>query len=281
MIDPIKQFVEQNRAAFDDKEPPADAMQQIRNRLKAKAAEEKKVVFLFGKTKWLVAASVLLAVATTFILINRGSRDIKSNQLVHKAAREIPKKENVTESDLAVEVNTSRDNDTAGQKTQTRLLVKTVPVKRKTSQPVENSIPEITGTKDVMEIKDLYASLADSSSASVRLAAILEIDRTNTMNQHTLDGLSKTLNNDSNSNVRLAALNVMRQYANNKYVSSLLVESLATQKDPLIQLGLIDLLGKLDNVKIEDRLFALADDPDTFGAVKDEAYLVLLNQNKL
>jgi hypothetical protein len=73
----------------------------------------------------------------------------------------------------------------------------------------------------------------------------------------------------------------MSQYSGDKHVSSLLVSSFTTQKDPLVQLGLIGLLGKIDNDKVEDRLFALADDPNTFEAVKDEAYLALLNQNKL
>jgi len=265
MIDPIKQFVEQNREAFDDKELPADVLQQIKNRLEANVVKEKKVVPLLSRTKCLVAASVLLAITTTYILINKGNNDINSNQLANKPTQEITKKEAVIEG------------STVKQEKQDQTLVRAVPSKRiKTiMKPAENSASEIALTKD------LYTNLGDSSSSSVRLSAILEIDRASKMNQNTLDNLFKTLNNDSNSNVRMAALSVMAQYANDEYVSSLLVKSLATQNDPLVQLGLIDLLGKLDNVKVEDRLFALVDDPNTFGAVKDEAYAVLLNQNKL
>jgi len=130
-------------------------------------------------------------------------------------------------------------------------------------------------------MNDLYARLRDSSSASMRLSAVLEIERTGKINYNVLDSLAKTLNNDSNSNVRLAALNVIGQYANDKHATSLLVNSFSTQADPLVQLGLVGLLGKVDNVKVEHRLFALAEDPNTFAAVKDEAYVALLNQNKL
>lgn len=282
MIDPIKQFVEQNRAAFEDKEPPADAFQQIRNRLKATAAaaekeEKKKVVPLFSKTKWMVAASVLLAVTVTYILFNRET-PANTSQLANKPAQEITKpqadipgvaKPEITKNKTAIAANTVKQN------IQEQILVKTVTSKRngKITKAAQNPVIKLPA--------DLYAGLADSTSASVRLAAILDMGRASKMNQDMLGNLSKMLNNDSNSNVRLAALNVMSQYANDEYVSSLLVQSLTTQNDPLVQLGLIDVLKKLDNVKIEDRLFALADDPDTFSAVKDEAYTVLLNQNKL
>lgn len=281
MIDPIKQFVEQNRAAFEDKEPPADALQQIRNRLKATAAaekeEKKKVVPLFSKTRWMVAASVLLAVTATYILFNRET-PANTSQLANKPVQEITKsqadipgvtKPEITKNKTAIAANTVKQN------IQEQILVKTVTSKRngKITKAAENPVIKLPA--------DLYAGLADSTSASVRLAAILDMGRASKMNQDMLGNLSKMLNNDSNSNVRLAALNVMSQYANDEYVSSLLVQSLTTQNDPLVQLGLIDVLKKLDNVKIEDRLFALADDPDTFSAVKDEAYTVLLNQNKL
>lgn len=276
MTDPIKQFVEQNRADFDHMEPPADALQQIMNRLKAKAAEEKKaeekkIVPLYSRTKWLVAASVLLAITTTYVLFHKVNSNIVSNQLVQQSTKK-------------TDQNTAIESNPVPQKKQEPVLVKTLPspVSVKTIKTVKNPVRvnDIPASVNIVS-KDMYAGLADSSSASVRLSAILDIDRASKMNQNILDRLAESLNHDSNSNVRLAALNVMGQYANDEYASSLLVKSLATQNDPLVQFGLIAILGKLDNVKIEDRLFALAEDPNTFGAVKDEAYGVLLNQNKL
>lgn len=281
MTDPIKQFVEQNRADFDHMEPPADALQQIKNRLKAKAAEEKKaeedkaqdkkIVPLYSRTKWLVAASVLLAITATYVLFHQVNSNIVSNQLVQQSTQKIDK-------------STAIGVDSNQQKKPEQILVKTLPspVSVSTVKTVKNPVRVNDMPVPVNIVsKDMYAGLADSSSASVRLAAILDIDRASKMNQNILDQLAKSLNHDSNSNVRLAALNVMGQYANDEYASSLLVKSLATQNDPLVQFGLIAILGKLDNVKIEDRLFALAEDPDTFGAVKDEAYAVLLSQNRL
>lgn len=281
MIDPIKKFVEENREAFDHREPPVDALKLLKNRLKAQAAgeeeaikEEKKIVPLFSRTQWLVAASILLAITVTFIFSNRKNTDVDklANQQKPKATTEIPvhtdlqKKEQ--EPEVLAKTTPSHPVERTMSDAQDRITAYS-------SQQIQSAVPAIASTKD------LYARLADSSSSTVRLSAILEIGKSNRVNLNTLDILAKTLNNDSNSNVRLAALDVMGKYAFDKHASSLLVGSLSTQNDPLVQLGLIAILGKLDNVKIDDRLFALADDPNTFGAVKEEAYTVLLNQNKL
>ncbi|WP_431295147.1 HEAT repeat domain-containing protein [Pedobacter sp. P26] len=135
--------------------------------------------------------------------------------------------------------------------------------------------PEYTGKGDE------YAALKDSSSASLRLLAILKIEKSNRINNHMLDMLSKTLNHDGNTNVRLAALNVLQKYSTDKYASSLLISSLNKQDDPMVQLGLVSFLGKMKNAEIGEKLYALANNPETFAAVRDEAYSALLNQDKL
>jgi len=101
------------------------------------------------------------------------------------------------------------------------------------------------------------------------------------MSNDLLDRLAKTLNHDENSNVRLAALSVLEKYSYDAHVSTMLVHSLNTQSDPMVQLGLVNILGKMKNLNINDTLYALANDPNTFGAVKDEAYNILLKEDKL
>lgn len=292
MIDPIKKFVEQNREAFDHIEPPVDTLKLIKDRLKAQAAGEvakeetqKKIVPLYSRTKWLVAASILLAVTITLILFNNKDSDVDqlANQSKPKVTAEKPIDSTIVlqkRSDkIEILAKTTPSNHAESAITHSKSIIgdaeNGINHQQNGLKSSENTVlPEVS-------TKDLYARLADSSSSSIRLSAILEINKTNQVNINTLDILAKTLNNDSNSNVRLAALDVMAKYADDKYTSSLLVGSLSTQKDPLVQLGLIAILGKLENVKIDDRLFALADDPNTFDAVKNEAYAVLLNQNKL
>ena len=49
----------------------------------------------------------------------------------------------------------------------------------------------------------------------------------------------------------------------------------------MVQLGLVTILGKMKDLNINDKLYALANDPNTFDAVKDEAYSILLKDDKL
>jgi hypothetical protein len=96
-----------------------------------------------------------------------------------------------------------------------------------------------------------------------------------------LQMLTLTLNHDKNTNVRLAALSLMEKFNYDGHVANSLVSSLDKQDDPIVQLGLVSILGKMKNVNIDDRLESLARSPETFAAVRDEAYRILLKQNKL
>lgn len=272
MIDPIKKYVEENRADFDHLEAPVNVLQKIQERLKNEAlekdivVEKKKTVPLFNKTAWLVAASVLLAITTTLILNRQGDKEKSPAALVHQSR---PKA--VIEGPVYNKIDQQKQQDKPARLAKAAQPHRNDSLLKLREEPIPADLPA----------KDLYARLRDSSSASMRLSAVLEIEKTGKINNNVLDSLAKTLNNDSNSNVRLAALNVMGQYADDQHASSLLVRSFSTQADPLVQLGLVALLGKVENVKVEDRLFALAEDPNTFAAVKNEAYAALLNQNKL
>jgi hypothetical protein len=284
MIDPIKKFVEQNREAFDHMEPPADMLAQIKNRLKAKAAEEmaaadqpvliaaeeEKTVRLFiNKTKWMAAASILVAVTITF-LYNDGTV-VKPKQDLAQYKPQNDSKPYVAQAPVTIADSTAIKSS---KNTSITIAATAQTYTQKFAATGKGHTPPEM-------LAQLNSKLADSTSASIRLAAILEIAGKNQISNSVLNSLSATLNNDNNSNVRLAALDVMGRYLDQGYVSSMLVQSLATQNDPYVQLGLINLLSKVNDVKIENRLFALAEDPNTTEAVKNEAYGVLLNQNKL
>ncbi|RZK81749.1 MAG: HEAT repeat domain-containing protein [Pedobacter sp.] len=109
----------------------------------------------------------------------------------------------------------------------------------------------------------------------------IQLEKAGKSDEKVMNMLASTLNNDQNTNVRLAALSLMEKFSADKHVSDLLVNSLNKQDDPMVQLGLVSLLGRMKNIKIDDKLQALANNPDTFAAVRDEAYNILLNQNKL
>src|SRR5690606_11473347 len=118
-------------------------------------------------------------------------------------------------------------------------------------------------------------------SASTRLAAILEIEQSGRMDDSLRTMLSETMNHDGNTNVRLAALDVLSRHLNDPEVADLLATALTSQDDPLVQLGIVRIAAQIDHMGIEEALFTVARNPYTFTAVKDEAYAVLLHQEKL
>lgn len=264
MNDPIKDFIEKNRAEFDHLEAPAFDL----NKFKARTAKtspivEKPVFRLSNGMRWMAAASVVIALGT--ILFLNGKQD-SVNQTASKQHKTSVKplalpEENKPEQIASLPLRNNLQ----------RNPVRSLPKKVKHTEKVKNDIRQ----------ENLFANLSDSSSSSTRLAAILEIKKQGTMSDYVVKRLASTLNNDNNSNVRLAALDILGNYSDDKSVSALLVNSLNTQTDPMVQLELVTLLGNMEHLKIEDKLYALAADPNTFGAVKDEAYSILLNQNKL
>ena len=263
MNDPIKDFIEKNRAEFDHLEAPAFDMSKFKARA-VKTPETKKPVFkLVNSLHWMAAASVILAVGT-FLFLN--GKQEKLSQVALKQHKTSAKPLTLPEKSKPEMVAT--------------LPVRTIP-QRSSGRNLPTKSKAIETLKKDIRQESLFANLADSSSSSTRLAAILEIKKQGTMSDYVVNRLASTLNNDNNSNVRLAALDILGSYSDDKSVSSLLVNSLSTQSDPMVQLELVTLLGNKEHLKIEEKLYALAADPNTFGAVKDEAYSILLNQNKL
>ncbi|MCZ4223811.1 hypothetical protein [Pedobacter rhodius] len=260
MNDPIKEFVEQNRAAFDELEAPPFNLEAFKERLNP--AQGKKTKRILLHTKWLVAASVLIVLGTTFLMLkeyNKSSDTDKLANSIHKKPVKIKPAVKHEEIKIASLVTP-----------EARPIVAEVYKKPNLKKHLESD-PQ----------PDSYAKLSDSSSSSIRLAAILDIEKSGQISNDVLDRLAKTLNHDENSNVRLAALSVLEKYSYDAHVAALLIHSLSIQNDPLVQLGLVSLLGKMKNLNINDKLYALAYDPNTFGAVKDEAYSILLKDDKL
>ncbi len=269
MNDPLKKFIEDNREDFDHLEPAADILQQIKGRLKPAVEEKVQVRKLYPVRKWMIAASVAAAaLITTYALQDTVKNNVPTNHITQHvldkpSGSTIPTPKNDVEPAITLVKNKAVQKSSSHKKN-IELNV----------QPQNEQAPTTLNP-------DVYAQLTDSSSASTRLAAVLQIEKSDMISYKTIDMLASVVNNDANSNVRLAALNVMGKYVQDEHVSALLVKSLNTQNDPLVQVGLIGMLSKIENDNIDNKLFALVNDPTTFEAVKDEAYITLLNKNKL
>ncbi|MGV3761514.1 HEAT repeat domain-containing protein [Parapedobacter sp.] len=262
MNDPLKKFVKQHREAFDQLEPPTDVLRRLQMQLKpaliSASTEKRSVLGRYRRTAWLVAASLLIGLVCAYLLFD-GSLAQRHNepQIVRQPVERVP---------LTVSPPVTQQEE--------------LPVASPVEEPARQEIHKAEVPRKPTPAP-LAVRLADSTSASTRLAAILEIEQSERMDGQLLAMLSETMNRDGNTNVRLAALDVLSHHVDDPQVADLLASALTSQDDPLVQLGVVRIAAQIDHVGIEEALFAVARNPYTFEAVKDEAYAVLLYQEKL
>ncbi len=126
-------------------------------------------------------------------------------------------------------------------------------------------------TQEVSDLKEMMMlSLLEKESAAERLRAVsLTSDMTKVSNKVT-DALFQTLNNDENDNVRLAALEALKPYVKNSEVRKQLIESIAQQDSPLMQLELAQLMVVIQEKKSVKELQKLMDNDKTPKEIKSK-----------
>jgi hypothetical protein len=103
------------------------------------------------------------------------------------------------------------------------------------------------------EIKQLHSEVSDlkkaamftmlkEESSSDRIQAVGYVNNLENIDDNVLQVLIKTLNNDKNVNVRMAAAYALSKYADQRAVCDSLVKSLSFQTDPILQVTLINIL---------------------------------------
>lgn len=135
------------------------------------------------------------------------------------------------------------------------------------------SIKEIGQLKtDMNEIRQVVmSSLLNQSSAVDRINGLTMSGRLKGADDEFFSVLLLILNSDSNVNVRLAAVNALANFADNKYVRHELVKSLGLQSSPLVQISLIDLLASIRETESSSSLIRIINDPDINTHVKERA----------
>jgi len=125
---------------------------------------------------------------------------------------------------------------------------------------------EISKTKNLMIL-----TLLNQQSASKRIQAVnyaAELDR---LEPEVMQGLFKSLSHDNSSNVRLATLETLSQYAGDPVVRFELVKALDNQDDPVIQLNMINLMVMINEKSSAGALLKLVEDEGTPSSVKEQA----------
>jgi HEAT repeats len=124
-------------------------------------------------------------------------------------------------------------------------------------------------TQQVSELKEvMMLSMLEKESATERLKAVSLSSDMNQVSKKVTTALFNTLNGDENVNVRLAALDVLMNYAKDGEVRAELIKSISLQDSPLVQVALAELMVTLQEKKSVSELKKLLKSDKTPKEVK-------------
>lgn len=124
---------------------------------------------------------------------------------------------------------------------------------------------QVTDLKEMMML-----SLLEKESASDRLKAVSLTQEMNQVSTKVTRALFETLNNDSNVNVRLAALDALKPYVKESSVREELIRSIAKQESPLVQVELAEMMAALQEKSSVKELEKLLQQQNTPKEVKQK-----------
>lgn len=122
---------------------------------------------------------------------------------------------------------------------------------------------EVSYMKQVVMLSKL-----DQSSPSSRIQAVGYVDELSSPDPKVLDALIKTMNKDDNANVRLAATTALARFTDDQKVREALINSLAVQDDPMVQITLINIMISLHETKASSYIERIANNENTNKSVK-------------
>lgn len=130
-------------------------------------------------------------------------------------------------------------------------------------------VKELSG--QISEMKEMMMlSLLEKESATERLKAVSLTSDIDKASQKVTDALIHVLNHDPSANVRMATLEALTPYAKNPDVRVKLVQSIAMQDDPLMQIALAELMVQLHEKSSVNELRKLMDGKTTPKEVKEK-----------
>jgi hypothetical protein len=108
-----------------------------------------------------------------------------------------------------------------------------------------NELTNLSG--EVRQLKEtLVLTMIQQSSPVERIKAVNMVSKFDNANSQIIESLIKVLNNDSNDNVRLLALDALIKYSDVPEVREGLVASISNQTSPMIQLRLAEIMLALN-----------------------------------
>ena len=120
-------------------------------------------------------------------------------------------------------------------------------------------------------------SLMGNKSASKRIQGVNFIEEFSEPDEAIVSALADRMLNDENTNVRRTAVEVLSEFTTSETVKNSFIKALKIEKDPGIQITIIQVLGKMQERKAAASMQYLLEQDDTQPYVKEELELVLPN----
>ena len=114
-------------------------------------------------------------------------------------------------------------------------------------------------------------SLLQQQSPSERLRGVNYSYRVEQSDTEVLGALLTTANHDTNVNVRLAAVDALRNFSDSAIGRKAIVQSLGKQDSPLVQIAILDLIAELHEKSADSAIKVLLSRPDLNPDVKQRA----------
>ncbi|MFD2588951.1 zf-HC2 domain-containing protein [Croceitalea marina] len=118
-------------------------------------------------------------------------------------------------------------------------------------------------------------SLMENQSASKRIQGVQFIEEFEKPDEAIVKALANRMLNDENTNVRLIAAEALSKFSNSELVKLAFIEALETEKDPSVQIAIIQNLVKTQEKKAVKSMQKLLEQEDTQPFIKEEINQIL------
>lgn len=146
--------------------------------------------------------------------------------------------------------------------------------KQQQSQDNKAEIAQLTNETMVFK-ETAMLSLLENKSASRRIQGVNYVEELKQPDTPIVKALADRMILDENTNVRAAAVEVLAKYTSSETVKNTFIKALKTEKDPGIQIMIIQTLGEIQEKKAATPMRELLKNEETQPFVKEQIESVL------
>lgn len=143
-------------------------------------------------------------------------------------------------------------------------------------QQNENQVQLAEVETEALEYKEAALfSLLENESASKRIRGVELIKEFEKPDEQIVAALGEKMLKDENTNVRLSALEALSSFSYSDQVKDVFIEALKSEKNPSMQVAIIEMLVQLQEKKAVEPMKRLLEEEETQPFIKDQINLAL------